>query len=164
MSVFMNFSVGSKEYNANKIEFTSQYNVKDNNLLAVMNDRWKNFDDNGVKVTDPAVLTAMNANTTLWTPTTGNYTLTSYAIENGSFLRISNVTLGYTLPQKLISRTGFISKLRVFATVNNLYTITGYSGYDPEANTRRTNPLTPGIDYAAYPRSRYILGGINMIF
>lgn len=164
MSVFMNFSVGSKEYNANKIEFTSQYNVKDNNLLAVMNNRWKNFDDNGVKVTDPAVLTAMNANTSLWTPTTGNYTLTSYAIENGSFLRISNVTLGYTLPQKLISRTGFISKLRVFGTVNNLYTITGYSGYDPEANTRRTNPLTPGIDYAAYPRSRYILAGINMIF
>ena len=164
LTVFMNFSVGSKEYNANKIEFTSQYNVKDNNLLAVMNDRWKNFDENGVKVTDPASLAAMNANTTMWTPTTGNYTLTSYAIENGSFLRISNVTLGYSLPQKLVSRTGFISKLRVYGTVNNLYTITGYSGYDPEANTRRSNPLTPGIDYAAYPRSRYILAGINLIF
>jgi len=164
LTVFMNFSVGSKEYNANKIEFTSQYNVKDNNLLAVMNDRWKNFDENGVKVTDPASLAAMNANTTMWTPTTGNYTLTSYAIENGSFLRISNVTLGYSLPQKLVSRTGFISKLRVYGTVNNLYTITGYSGYDPEANTRRSNPLTPGIDYAAYPRSRYILAGFNLIF
>lgn len=164
LTVFMNFSIGGKEYNANKIEFTSQYNVKDNNLLAVMNDRWKNYDDNGVKITDPAVLKSVNANTTLWTPTTGNYTLTSYALENASFLRISNVTLGYTLPEKLISRTGFISKLRIFATVNNLYTITGYSGYDPEANTRRSNPLTPGIDYAAYPRSRYILAGLNMIF
>jgi TonB-linked SusC/RagA family outer membrane protein len=164
LTVFMNFSVGSKEYNANKIEFTSQYNVKDNNLLAVMNNRWKNFDDNGVRVTDPATLSSMNANTTMWTPTTGNYTLTSYAVENGSFLRISNVTLGYSLPKKLISRTGVISKLRVYGTVNNLYTITGYSGYDPEANTRRSNPLTPGIDYAAYPRSRYILAGINLIF
>ncbi|MFD2285501.1 SusC/RagA family TonB-linked outer membrane protein [Pedobacter petrophilus] len=164
MTVFVNFSYGSKVYNANKIEFTSQYNVKDNNLLSVMNDRWQNFDNNGVKVTDPNVLTAMNANTTMWTPTGGNYALTSYAIENGSFLRISNVTLGYTLPQKFIKRTGFISKLRVYGTVNNLYTITGYTGYDPEANTRRSNPLTPGIDYAAYPRSRYILAGINLLF
>ncbi|TCD12941.1 TonB-dependent receptor [Pedobacter frigidisoli] len=164
LTVFVNFSVGSKVYNANKIEFTSQYNVKDNNLLSAMNDRWKNFNDNGVKVTDPNLLTAMNANTTLWTPSVGNYALTSYAIENGSFLRISNVTLGYTLPQTLIKKTGFISKLRVYGTVNNLYTITGYTGYDPEANTRRSNPLTPGIDYAAYPRSRYILAGINMVF
>ena len=164
LSVFMNFSVGNKVYNANKIEFTSQYNVKDNNLLATMNDRWKNFNENGVKVTDPALLTAMNANTTLWTPTTGNYALTSYAIEDGSYLRISNVTLGYTLPQSLVKITGFISKLRVYGTVNNLYTFTKYTGYDPEANTRRSNPLTPGIDYAAYPRSRYVLAGINLIF
>lgn len=164
LTVFVNFSYGSKVYNANKLEFTSQYNVKDNNLLAVMNDRWQNFDANGIKVTDPALLTAMNANTTMWTPTTGNYALTSYAIESGSFLRISNVTLGYTLPQTIMKKTGFISKLRVYGTVNNLYTITGYTGYDPEANTRRSNPLTPGVDYAAYPRSRYILAGINMVF
>ncbi|MNQ83974.1 hypothetical protein D3C85_990840 [compost metagenome] len=164
LTVFVNFSYGSKVYNANKLEFTSQYNVKDNNLLAVMNDRWQNFDANGVKVTDPTLLTAMNANTTLWTPTGGNYALTSYAVESGSFLRISNVTLGYSLPQSMIKKTGFISKLRVYGTVNNLYTITGYTGYDPEANTRRSNPLTPGIDYAAYPRSRYILAGINMVF
>jgi len=164
-TVFMNFSVGSKVYNANKIEFTSQYNVKDNNLLSVMNDRWQNFNANGVKVTDPALLAAMNANTTMWTPTTGNYALYSYAIEDGSFLRISNITLGYSLPQSLIKKTGFISKFRMYATVNNLWTITGYTGYDPEANTRgKVNPLTPGVDYAAYPRSRYILAGINMTF
>lgn len=164
LTVFMNFSVGNKVYNANKVEFTSQYNVKDNNLLAVMNDRWRNFDANGVKVTDPVQLTAMNANTTLWTPTTGNYALTSYAIENGSFLRITNVTLGYTLPSEMLKKTGFISRLRVYATVNNLYTFTNYTGYDPEANTRRSNPLTPGIDYAAYPRSRFILAGLNLTF
>jgi TonB-linked SusC/RagA family outer membrane protein len=164
MNIFMNFSLGNKVYNANKVEFTSQFNVKDNNLLSVMNDRWRNFDENGVKVTDPAVLTAMNANTTMWTPTLGNYTLTSYAIEDGSYLRITNVTLGYTLPTSLVKRSGFISKLRVYATVNNLHTFTKYTGYDPEANTRRSNPLTPGIDYAAYPRSRFVLAGINMVF
>jgi len=164
LTVFVNFSYGSKVYNANKIEFSSQYNVKDNNLLSIMNGRWQNFDANGVKVTDPALLTSMNANAQYWTPTPGNYALTSFAIENGSFLRISNVTLGYTIPQKLIKRTGVISRLRVYATVNNLYTITGYSGYDPEANTRRSNPLTPGIDYAAYPRSRFILAGLSLVF
>ncbi|WP_432713138.1 SusC/RagA family TonB-linked outer membrane protein [Pedobacter sp.] len=164
MTVFVNFSVGSKVYNANKLEFTSQYNVKDNNLLTLTKDRWQNFNENGVLVTDPALLTAMNANTTFWTPTPGNYALTSFAVEDGSFLRISNVTLGYTLPAKLMKSTGFISKLRFYGTVNNLYTITGYSGYDPEANTRRSNPLTPGVDYAAYPRSRYILAGVNLVF
>ncbi len=164
LSVFMNFSVGNEVYNANKVEFTSQFNVKDNNLLATMNDRWKNFNENGVKVTDPALLTAMNAGTTMWTPTPGNYVLTSYAVEDGSYLRITNVTLGYTLPTNLVKRSGFISKVRVYGTVNNLFTITGYTGYDPEANTRRSNPLTPGIDYAAYPRSRFILAGINLVF
>ncbi|MNK11502.1 TonB dependent receptor [compost metagenome] len=164
MNIFMNFSLGNKVYNANKVEFTSQFNVKDNNLLSVMNDRWRNFDANGVKVTDPTVLTQMNANTTMWTPTLGNYTLTSYAVEDGSFLRITNVTLGYTLPTSLVKKSGFISKLRVYATVNNLHTFTKYTGYDPEANTRRSNPLTPGIDYAAYPRSRFVLAGINMAF
>jgi len=164
MSVFINYSVGSKVYNANSLEFTSQFNVKDNNLLAIMNDRWKNFDANGIKVTDPAALTALNADTKYWTPTLGNYALTSFAVESGSFLRLTNITLGYSLPQSLVKRTGFISKLRVYGTVNNLLTITGYSGYDPEASTRRSNPLTPGVDYAAYPRSRYILAGLNLIF
>lgn len=164
MTVFLNFSVGNKVYNANRLEFTSQYNVKDNNLLETMTQRWKNFDANGVKVTDPVALATLNENTNFWTPTPGNYALTSFAIENGSFLRITNVTLGYTLPEQLMKRTGFISRLRVYGTVNNLLTITGYSGYDPEANTRRSNPLTPGIDYAAYPRSRYILAGLNLVF
>ncbi|RZK79303.1 MAG: hypothetical protein EOO92_09570 [Pedobacter sp.] len=107
---------------------------------------------------------ALNANTTLWTPSPGNYTLTSYAVEDGSFLRVNNITLGYTLPTQFVQRSKFISRLRVYATVNNLHSFTNYTGYDPEANTRRSNPLTPGIDYAAYPRSRYILAGLNMTF
>jgi len=164
MSVFMNFSVGNKVYNANKIEFTTQYLYKDNNMLSTMNNRWKWFDESGVLVKDPDQLRAMNANTTLWTPPGGQYFLHSYAIEDGSFLRISNVTLGYSLPQALLTKTKAISKFRVYATVNNLWTITGYSGYDPEANTRRSNPLTPGVDYAAYPRSRFIVAGLNVTF
>ncbi|AXY75663.1 TonB-dependent receptor [Paraflavitalea soli] len=163
-SIFMNFSVGNKVYNANKIEFTTQYLYRDNNMLAIMNDRWKWYDENGLKVNDPAQLSKLNAETKYWTPPGGQYFLHSFAIEDGSFLRISNVTLGYSVPQSLLKRTKVFSQFRVYATVNNLATLTGYSGFDPEANTRRSNPLTPGVDYAAYPRSRYILAGINVTF
>ena len=164
MSLFMNFSVGNKVYNANKIEFTTQYLYRDNNMLSLMNDRWKWYNEAGQLVTDPEQLAAMNQDTKYWTPPGGQYFLHSFAIEDGSFLRLSNLTLGYTLPESLVSRTKLFSKFRVYGTVNNLLTITGYSGYDPEANTRRSNPLTPAVDYAAYPRSRYILGGVNITF
>jgi TonB-linked SusC/RagA family outer membrane protein len=165
MSLFMNYSYGNKEYNANKIELTTSYNgYLDNNMLAVVANRWRNFDNNGVRVTDPAQLTALNANTTFWTPSVGQYTLTSYAIEDASFIRISNLTIGYSLPQSFLKRTKVFSRLRVYATVNNLYTFTKYTGFDPEASTRRSNPLTPNVDYAAYPRSRFILGGIDLSF
>lgn len=163
-SIFMNFTVGNKVYNANKIEFTTQYLYKDNNMLSLMNDRWKWYDDNGVKVNDPAQLSKLNANTKYWTPPAGQYFLHSFAIEDGSFLRISNITLGYSIPKDLLKKTKVFSQFRVYATVNNVATLTGYSGYDPEANTRRNNPLSPGVDYAAYPRSRYILAGINVTF
>ncbi|HEY8894631.1 MAG TPA: TonB-dependent receptor [Niastella sp.] len=164
MSVFVNWSVGNKVYNANKLEFTTTYQYKDNNMLALMNDRFKLFDENGVKVTDPVQLAAMNVNAKYWTPSLGNYFLHSFAIEDGSFLRVSNVTIGYSLPQSLLTKTRVFSKFRIYATVNNLHTFTRYTGYDPEANTRRSNPLTPGIDYAAYPRSRFFLAGVNVSF
>ncbi|ALJ00086.1 SusC/RagA family TonB-linked outer membrane protein [Rufibacter tibetensis] len=162
LSVFMVFSYGNKVYNANKMEFTTQYTTRDNNMLALMNDRFKLYDENGQRVSDPEQLKALNANAKYWRPSLGNYFLHSFAIEDGSFLRISNLTLGYSIPEAIIKRTRVISKLRVYATVNNLHTFTKYTGYDPEANTRRNSPLTPGVDYAAYPRSRYILGGINV--
>ncbi|MCC9137243.1 SusC/RagA family TonB-linked outer membrane protein [Pontibacter silvestris] len=164
LSLFLNFSYGNKVYNANKIEFTSQYLYRDNNMLTLMNDRWQWYDDNGQLVTNPEQLAAMNADTKYWTPPTGQYFLHSFAIEDGSFLRISNLTLGYTLPERLVKKTKVFSNFRIYGTVNNLLTITGYSGYDPEANTRRSSPLTPSVDYAAYPRSRYILGGVNVTF
>ncbi|GAA4300253.1 TonB-dependent receptor [Nibribacter koreensis] len=164
LSVFMNFSVGNKVYNANKMEFTTQWTQRDNNLLGFMKDRFKLSDENGNAVTTPNELRALNADAKYWTPSLGGYFLHSFAIEDGSFLRISNITLGYTLPESLVQRLKVFSKFRVYATTNNLITLTGYDGYDPEANTRRGTPLTPSVDYAAYPRSRYILGGVNLTF
>lgn len=164
LSIFMNFVYGNQEYNASKLEFTTTYQYTDNNMLDVVKDRYRIYDDAGNKVTDLGQLNAMNKNAKIWTPSRGNYFLHSYGIEDGSFLRINNVTLGYTLPANLLAKTKFISKVRVYATVNNLYTFTNYSGFDPEASTRRATPLTPGVDYSAYPRSRFFLGGLSVTF
>ncbi len=162
LSIFMNWVYGNDIYNANKIEFTSAY-YPYNNLLTDMNTdhRWMTVNSAGEVVTDPVELAELNKNATIWTPQTGRYLFHSWAVEDGSFLRINNITLGYNLPKSLLSHVR-LSGLRVYATVNNVFTFTNYSGYDPEVDTRHKTPLTPGVDYSAYPRSRSVLFGINV--
>lgn len=105
---------------------------------------------------------AMNANKSLWNPTDVENNVThSYFIEDGSFLRCQNITLGYTLPSSLTKKWG-MSKLRVYASTTNLFIITGYSGYDPEVDIQ--TGLTCGMDYNRYPRSRSFLFGVNVTF
>jgi TonB-linked SusC/RagA family outer membrane protein len=163
LSVFVNWVYGNDVYNANKIELTSGY-YQNVNMLDVMAGRWVTVNANGRVVKDPTELAALNANATIWQPITNNRPyLHSWAIEDGSFLRINNVTMGYTLPAS-VARKFKMQNTRIYATVNNLATVTNYSGFDPEANTRRFNPLTPGVDYAAYPRSRTLVIGANVSF
>ncbi|MNL03678.1 TonB dependent receptor [compost metagenome] len=176
LSMFVNFVVGNDVYNANKIEFTNSY-TPNTNMLAVMKDRWKTVDASGnvvQKVTvvggnaqvtgiPPDQLAALNKDAKIWQPITGTgaFYPTSWAVEDGSFLRLNNITLGYTFPVKLLSKAK-INRLRVYATANNVAVITGYSGFDPEVNVRSSNPVTPGVDYSAYPRSRTYIFGINL--
>ena len=77
-------------------------------------------------------------------------------------MRINNVTLGYTLPAKAI-RALKMQKIRFYITANNLALFTRYSGYDPEVSVRNS-PLTPGLDYSAYPKSRSYIFGVNATF
>ena len=88
--------------------------------------------------------------------------MNSTAIEDGSFLRINNVTLGYTLKKELTQKW-FLEKVRFYVTGYNLYCFTKYSGADPEVDTNK-NAMCPGIDYAAYPKSRSVVGGVNITF
>jgi hypothetical protein len=105
-----------------------------------------------------------NANRTLWNPTDVTTKIThSYFIEDGSFLRLNTLTLGYTLPNELVKRVG-ISNLRFYTTAYNVFCITSYSGYDPEVSTMRRTNLTPGVDYSAYPKSRQFVVGLNLNF
>jgi TonB-linked SusC/RagA family outer membrane protein len=163
LSLFVNFVVGNDVYNANKVEWTDGA-FSNLNMLNIMKDRWTNINDQGQVVTDPTALAALNANAKIWSPVkVQRWWLHSWAIEDGSYLRFNNLTLGYTLPKTLTSKIK-ISSLRVYGTVNNLGTITNYSGYDPDVTSRRSDPLTPGVDFAAYPRARTVVFGLNVTF
>jgi TonB-dependent starch-binding outer membrane protein SusC len=173
MSVFVNFSVGNDIYNANKIEFTNGY-TGNSNLLDIMKDRWKIVTTTGATAQwtsgitayglPPDQLNALNANATIWQPlkSAGAFTPSSWAIEDGSFLRINNVTIGYSLPVKSLIKM-HMSKLRFYFTTNNVAIFTNYTGYDPEVSVRKSG-LTPGLDYSAYPKSKSFIFGINASF
>lgn len=166
-SAGFNWIVGNDIYNASKIEHTTatagqgQYR----NLLSDMQDgvRWTNINPaDGSLVTDPTALAALNANTTLWSPYM-NYVFSDWAVEDGSFLRLNTLTVGYSLPEKMLNKAG-ISRLRLYTTLSNVFVWTKYSGFDPEVSTRRRTPYTPGVDYSPYPRSRQFLLGLNLNF
>lgn len=172
-SLFVNFSYGNDVYDANKIEFTNGY-TNNSNMLDFMKDRWRVVTSSGetaqwiagniVYGIAPADLKALNANAKIWQPIRGSAAFYphSWAIEDGSFLRINNLTIGYTFPAKVINALK-MDKIRFYFTANNLAIFTNYSGYDPEVSVR-SNPLTPGLDYSAYPKSRSFIFGVNATF
>ena len=103
-----------------------------------------------------------NQGKSLWNPAdVVSNTINSYFIEDGSFLRCSDVTIGYTLPKK-VSQKWAMSKLRVYASASNLFILTSYSGYDPEVDVQ--SGLTPSMDYNRYPRNRAFSLGVNVTF
>lgn len=165
LSAQFNFSVGNEIYNANKIEFTSTGKYQYRNMITDMADgkRWTNLNEDGTLCNDPARLAEMNKNTTMWSPYMSKMVLTDWAIENASFLRLNTLSLGYTLPANLTKKAG-INSLRFYVTAYNVFTITDYSGVDPESDCIRTTALTPCVDYSGYPRSRSFVVGMNLNF
>ena len=165
-SANFNFMLGNEVYNANRIEFTSSRKFYNRNLLNSMDvsKRWTNIDwTTGEMITDPALLKSVNSGKTMWSPAVGNAVFSDWAVENASFLRLQSVTIGYTLPEKLTQKV-HLRKARIYATGTNLMCLTNYSGYDPEVDTRRSTPLTPGVDYSAYPKSIGFVVGVNLTF
>lgn len=162
-SFFCNFMVGFDVYNANKITMVTWWNNSNNNLAGVMKGAWMNFDDMGNEIRyQPEILAKYNENATMWNPTSiGAPIAMSYGIEDGSFLRLQTVTLGYSLPLSTIKKL-HMTKCRFYFTGYNLLTLTGYSGYDPEVDI--ATGLTPNIDYNRYPRSRSYTVGVQLQF
>jgi len=165
LSAIFNWSYGNDIYNANKIEYTSTSKYHSRNMIDLMasGNRWTNLTADGTISNDPAELEALNRNTTLWSPYMSRFVFSDWAVEDGSFLRLNTLTLGYTLPVS-ISHKAKIEKVRLYATGYNLWLLTNYSGFDPEVSTRRKTQLTPGVDYSAYPKSKLFVVGLNLNF
>lgn len=123
-------------------------NLTDVNRLNYVLDRWTG---EGSTNTTPRVTTSA----------TGNSTFSSYFVEDASYLRIQNIQLGYSINSKFSEKAG-ITKLRLYAGVNNLYTFTKYKGFDPGASNGA--PIGGGIDYGFYPIPRTYLLGLNINF
>ena len=165
-SANFNFMIGNEVYNANKVEFTSSRKFSNRNLQNIMDvdKRWTNIDwTTGEMISDPDQLKAVNKGKTMWAPFVGNAIFSDWAVEDASFLRLQSVTLGYTLPESLTQKI-YLRRVRVYVTGTNLFCLTKYSGYDPEVDTRRATPLTPGVDYSAYPKSIGFVAGLNLTF
>lgn len=166
LSVFFTFSYGNEVMNATKMIGAKTGSPNKNSLnVANSRNRWMTIDELGNKVTNPAQLAALNAGKTVAVyndSEEGDYYVHSWGVEDASYLKLSNVTLGYNFPKKMIRRIG-LSKLRLYFTGNNLLTWTPYTGFDPEVSTMASG-LTPGVDYGSYPRSRSFIFGVNVAF
>ena len=166
LSAGFTFSIGNEVYNANKLEFTTTSKYYHRNQLAMMGteNRYTQIDwATGERITDPEVLNEINKNANIWSPVMPKYVFHSWGVEDGSFLRLNTLTLGYTLPTDLTKKI-YVQRLRVFFTGTNLFCATKYTGYDPEVSTRRKVPYTSGVDYSAYPKSRGFNFGVNITF
>ena len=109
-------------------------------------------------------INGVNSGKSIYNPATvTGRPLTSWDVEDASFLRLQTVSLGYTLP-KTWSQKMLMQNVRIYVTGYNLFCFTGYSGVDPEVDCCTSTPMTPGVDYAAYPKSFSIVGGINVTF
>lgn len=165
-SIFLTFSYGNDVLNATKLVST-KVGRENNNALNIMNssNRWMTINAQGEVVKDPQELAALNEGKTVASyldNEEGDKYIHSWGVEDASFLKLANVTVGYTFPKHLISKIG-LTKLRLYATGYNLLTWTPYSGFDPEVSNMRS-PLTPGVDFGAYPRSRSFIFGLNVAF
>lgn len=172
VSAFLNWSYGNDIYNANKLDYSAYLLTrKYQNLVEDMSldHRFTTIDPvTGLNIyhganANPDRLRELNQDATIWHPIMTVTPLHSWAIEDGSFLRLNTLTVGYTFPSRISKKAG-MSNLRVYVSAYNLHVFTRYSGFDPEVDTRRNPPLTPGVDYSAYPKSRSFIAGFNVTF
>lgn len=126
------------------------------NSYAVFNERWRSPSDPGNGQIPRADRASGNHG--------NNNRPSSFQVEDGSFIRLRNVTLGYSVPTKKLLGDSGIDRMRFYITGTNLFTITDYLGYNPEVSNISTSSLTPGEDYGAYPLTRSFTMGINLTF
>ena len=148
LNIFFSWSYGNDVINANRLYFENG-SITNTNQLKSYKDRWtvNNPDSDIPRV--GADIASM-------------FVYSSRVVEDASFLRLRNVTLGYTLPRKVLRKMNF-DTMRFYISGENLWTLTKYSGPDPEVSTRNS-VLTPGFDWSAYPRALGVTAGLSLTF
>ncbi len=146
LNVFFSWSYGNDILNANRLYFENG-NISNTNQWATYKNRW-------TESNPESDIPRVQAN--------GVYLYSSRVVEDGSFLRLRNISLGYTLPRKALRKMHF-DTMRVYLSADNVYTFTNYTGPDPEVSTRNS-VLTPGFDWSAYPRAFGLTGGVSFTF
>jgi hypothetical protein len=151
LSVFLQFSYGNDVFNGSRL-YLESLTGGDNQLESVTR-RWKN----------PGDITDIPRATSDETATANNRRSSSRFIEDGSYLRIKNVTLGYTFNSNWVKKVK-LESVRLYCTTQNLYTFTHYSGLDPEVNYIGDDNTVIGTDFFTYPQSRSYNVGLNIKF
>ncbi len=178
------YSVGNEVLNLSALDYGTIFDkskLRNNTANVAYGSRYSLFQANGnfiptdyvgasgkVEGDDYAAMTAAlasaNANAITANPISDNIALTDKYVENASYLRLSSLTVGYTLPETWL-KTAHIKTARIFFTGSNLFCATPYSGADPEVDTRsKINPLATGVDFSAFPKSRAFNFGVNLSF
>jgi TonB-linked SusC/RagA family outer membrane protein len=147
LSVFIQGSFGNDILNGNKYAYTSASMLNRNYSVDILRS-WTPAN------TDTDIPLAGSQRT--------NLTYNSWMVEDGSYLRLKTLQLGYTLPEELTKKIK-ISSVRFYATFSNVFTVTKYSGFDPEVSTQFSN-MTRGFDFSSYPRSLMAVFGANVKF
>ena len=181
LSIFLNGSVGNKVLNYNMMGqgynglvhmsstwYNQHTSIADRARLAAI-DPSKTYTGNDSWQTDVTNVRVVNGDTKTPRPSISdpndNDRLSDRYVEDGSYLRVKNITLGYTFPKRLLQKVN-IDNIRLYVNIQNLYTLTKYSGYDPEvgASTQDSTGLTFGVDNGRYPSPMTCSFGMNITF
>ena len=171
LTALFSWSYGNDVLNASKVDYTSYaLSRKYQNMSTEMclANRFTVIDpETGYNIyygehANPERLQQLNQGKTMWHRMNNSTVNTDWMIEDGSYLRLGTLSIGYTIPESITRKVG-IKNARFYVTGNNVFCITGYSGQDPEVNTS-SNIMVQGYDRSAYPKSRAWIIGTNITF
>lgn len=144
LSILLQGSYGNDIFNASRMETEGMYDAKNQSTRVI--DRWRR----------PGMITTI--------PKAGyDMKVSSYFIEDGSFLRVKDLNLSYNIPVKTLKKVG-ITRLQPYVTATNLLTITKYMGFDPEVNQWGNSGTVQGVDWGTYPQTKSVIVGLNIEF
>ncbi|MDW7690894.1 SusC/RagA family TonB-linked outer membrane protein [Flammeovirgaceae bacterium SG7u.111] len=167
LTVYLQGTYGNDIYNFTRRNTEGMTNILSNYLKTVANRAVLVSDDPNADPDDVNAWYVSNSGTdmprAINTDPNDNRRVSSRYVEDGSYLRIKNIMLGYNLPSDLASKIKARS-LRVYVNLQNIYTFTNYSGYDPEIGAYNQNPMLTGVDNGRYPMPRMYTGGVTLGF